>query len=206
MTHLHGQIKKVIVLMGIPGSGKGTQAKRLAETYGYVHISSGELLRAMLSDPKADPQDKEMALPIREGKLVPDVLIYKVIFSAIEAYLEKGTGVVLDGVIRTLAQAEEFAVFLKNHGWEDELIVFDIHISDDLSFERMMARRALRTEVREDDEPEIMRRRVTEQGNTLLAPIMMYYGREQVLHTINGTESIDNVTETLHSILRANTV
>ena len=66
--------------MGAPGSGKGTQAKKIAEKYNYGHISTGDLLRALAENPEAPEEDKKMLEDMKAGKLVSDELIYKLAF------------------------------------------------------------------------------------------------------------------------------
>ncbi len=65
-------MKKIIILVGVPGSGKGTQAKKLALKYNYGHISTGDLLRALDTDPNGDPEDKKKLEDMISGKLVSD--------------------------------------------------------------------------------------------------------------------------------------
>ena len=77
-------MKKIIILLGVPGSGKGTQAKRLAARSGFAHISTGELLRALEADTSADSHDRQKLADMKAGKLVPDELIYKLAFREIK--------------------------------------------------------------------------------------------------------------------------
>ena len=81
---------KVIMLMGVPGSGKGTQAQMLDDDSRYVHVSTGELFRNIDSDPHADPEDKEILHRMKQGELVPDSIVFKLAFQAIEDILKQG--------------------------------------------------------------------------------------------------------------------
>ena len=81
-------MKKIIILMGVPGSGKGTQARILKQKFNYGHISTGDLLRALDADPNGDPEDKKMLADMKAGKLVSDSLIYKLAFQEIEKYFD----------------------------------------------------------------------------------------------------------------------
>ena len=112
-------MKKVIILLGIPGSGKGTQAKLLVQKYGYGHISTGDLLRALQADAKADAKDKQMLADMKAGKLVADELIYKLAFAEMEKYLNAGNGVVLDGAIRSVEQAKAYQQFFADKAVTD---------------------------------------------------------------------------------------
>ena len=108
-------MKKIIILLGVPGSGKGTQAKKIAERYGYRHISTGELLRTLESDPSASADDKAKLAEMKGGKLVSDELIYKLAFAEIKKNVQADTGVVLDGAIRSVAQAVGYQKFFMEH-------------------------------------------------------------------------------------------
>ena len=76
-------MKKIIILMGVPGSGKGTQARILKQKFNYGHISTGDLLRALDADPDGDFDDKKMLADMKAGKVVADDLIYKLAFKEI---------------------------------------------------------------------------------------------------------------------------
>ena len=104
-------IKKIIILLGIPGSGKGTQAMRLVERYGYTHISTGDLLRGLQGKNDLDDELQEAVHTMLEGKLVKDDVVYRLGFDAIRNALDAGNGVVLDGVVRNRAQAERYQKF-----------------------------------------------------------------------------------------------
>ena len=99
--------------MGVPGSGKGTQAKKIAQKYGYGHISTGDLLRALDADANGNPEDKQKLAEMKSGKLVSDDLIYKLAFQEMDKYLDAGQGVVLDGAIRNVEQAKKYQELAK---------------------------------------------------------------------------------------------
>ncbi|MBU1613037.1 nucleoside monophosphate kinase, partial [Patescibacteria group bacterium] len=99
-------MKKIVILIGPPGCGKGTQAKRLVAKFGYGHISSGELLRKMNKNPNLSTREKSLLRDVVEkGKLAPDELVFRLVVKKTEEYLKKGKGVIFDGAIRTLEQA-----------------------------------------------------------------------------------------------------
>ncbi len=191
-------MKKVIILLGVPGSGKGTQAKKLAVNFGYTHISTGDLLRALEADPAGDPADKQKLADMKAGKLVSDDLIYKLSFAAIETSLQQGKGVVLDGAIRSVAQAERYQEFFGEK--HVEAVAIEIALSDEEIMRRMQSRIAS-GQARADDTPEILQKRITTQGNTALRPIAEYYNGLGMLETVDGTKTIDEVFESIVNIL-----
>jgi len=216
-------MKKIIILIGAPGSGKGTQAKRLVDRYGYGHISTGDLLRALDKDENADPMDKKMLEGMKLGVLVSDELIYKLAFNEIEKYLSAGKGIVLDGAIRNVDQAKKYQDFFIEKGYGSDVIVIEISITDELSMKRALVRREYATkgklvpavassmdggtarveEVRRDDEPEVLKKRLAEQGNVALKPILDYYDDLGILVRQDGSKSIDEVDEDVINILES---
>lgn len=185
--------------MGPPGSGKGTQAKMLAEKFGYQHLSTGDLIRAILADPAADPEEKKEAEKSRVGQLAADWLIYRLTFREIEKNLSKGRGVILDGAIRNLAQAKEFGRFFEEKGLWDKVRVVWVALSDEEAWERLTKRRVCascgeiipylpaakdlkvcpkcggKLAARSDDNPEALKKRFVEQGNVAQKPILDFF-------------------------------
>lgn len=194
-------MKRVIILLGIPGSGKGTQAKMLCEEYGYGHISTGDLLRAIDADPQAAPAHKELLAGMKAGQLVSDDFIYEIAFAAIERNLSEGKGVVLDGAIRTVAQAERYQVFFAEQGVNDSVISIEIALDDATATERIMRRSAASLSVRADDAPEVITKRMQDQGNAAVAPIREYYCAQGVLAVVDGTQDIASVKNDITTLL-----
>lgn len=218
-------MKKIIILMGVPGSGKGTQARILKQKFNYGHISTGDLLRALDADPNGDPEDKKMLADMKAGKLVSDSLIYKLAFAEIEKYLNNGQGVILDGAIRNVDQAKKYQEFFAEKGLTNEVMVVEIKLSDETSWNRLTKRKVcpvcgfilpysleneLKTKcpecggeliVRKDDNPETIKKRIEDQGNKAIAPILNYYRDLGVLVSIDGEKNIDNVDEEVCKIL-----
>ncbi|MBD3310903.1 MAG: adenylate kinase [Candidatus Magasanikbacteria bacterium] len=219
-------MKKIIILMGAPGSGKGTQAKKISEKYNYGHISTGDLLRALAEDENADPGDKKMLEDMKAGRLVADELIYKLAFKEIEKYLSQDKGVVLDGAIRNLDQAKKYYDFFKEKGLKNEIIVIEVKISDESSWNRLTKRRVCAEcsyilpyspeneamtkcpecggalEVREDDKPEVIKKRIEDQGNKTLKPILDYYRDMGLLREVDGEKSIEEVEKEIDQVLK----
>ncbi len=218
-------MKKIIILLGVPGSGKGTQAKRLAEKYGYGHISTGDLLRALANDSQADKKDKQALEDMKSGKLVPDWLIYKLSFQAIEKQLSQGQGVVLDGAIRNLSQAEEYQKFFVEKKLGNEVLAIEVVLEDEESFNRLTKRRVCakcgeiipwlpttkdlqvcpkcggELVIRKDDDEIVIRKRIVEQGNVALRPIAEYYEKIGVLERVDGMRDIDEVEKEIERVL-----
>ncbi|MCX6779695.1 MAG: nucleoside monophosphate kinase [Candidatus Magasanikbacteria bacterium] len=134
-------MKKILIFIGPPGSGKGTQAKLLAQKYGFKHISTGDLLRELTTNEQASEQQKEALEEMKAGKLVPDWLIYELAFAAVKENLDNGKGVVLDGAIRNLEQAQKYQEFFEQNSWSDEVLTVEVALSDEEAFNRLTKRR-----------------------------------------------------------------
>jgi adenylate kinase len=193
-------MKKIIILMGVPGSGKGTQANMLCDRTGYAHISTGDLLRALELDPAADAQDKEKLAAMKAGQLVSDELIFKLAFTEIQKHVASGRGVVLDGAIRNIEQAQAYEQFFVAHGWQNEVLVIEITISDEETWRRVEMRIAS-GRGRADDDRDVVQKRINAQGNKAIRPILEYYKNLGVLETINGLESIESVAAQIQQIV-----
>lgn len=219
-------MKRILIFLGIPGSGKGTQARLLVERYGYMHISTGDLLRRLEKDPDADPADLAQLVLMKEGKLVPNELIYKLLFTEIEKQYFAGKNIIIDGAIRSLEQAEALQTFFETHGMVEEVEAIKFKISDELSFLRLSRRTMCDScgdirpympdaEVgvcekcggniitRKDDNPEIIRARIEEQGEKAIRPIIDYFKNKGELIVVDASRSVDEVDEEVVEKLRA---
>lgn len=199
-------MKHIILFMGIPGSGKGTQAHRLVEEFGYTHISTGDLLRALAKDEEADPADKAALAEMKSGGLVSDELVLKLTFTAIEKALAAGTGVVLDGSVRTIGQAKAFYDLLKERNLVDDAVVIEIALSDETAIERLTLRKEIGSQAggkvvfREDDQPEIIKKRIAEQGNTVVAPLTAFFEEKELLQRIDGALDVESVAQEIKTV------
>jgi adenylate kinase len=217
-------MKKIIIFLGAPGSGKGTQAIKIAEKYGYGHISTGNLLRAIQKKPKLTADEKSALRAMKEGKLVPDAIIYHLAFTEMESFFKNNKGVVLDGAIRTLEQAKEYQNFFKEKGLEKEVLTIEVYIPDEESFNRLANRRVCEScgaifpvdvtkplprciqcggklVTRADDAPEIVTKRIVVQGNKAIAPIKAYFQAMHELQVIDGAQPIYAVEQAIDALL-----
>ncbi len=218
-------MRKILIFIGPPGSGKGTQAKLLAQKYGFKHISTGDLLRALAQDTNASEPQKQALEEMKAGKLVPDWLIYELAFAAIKSSLEKGVGVVLDGAIRNLEQAQKYEEYFEQNGWQEEVLTIEVALSDDEILNRLTKRRICKNcgEIipylattkdlsacpkcggeliyRQDDKPEIIEARIKEQGNATILPIADYYKDLNVLEIVDGQQTIEDVFSQIEKII-----
>lgn len=194
-------MKKIVILLGIPGSGKGTQAMRLAQKYGYEHISTGELLRSLQDREDLDEQLKDAVETMLQGKLVDDDVVYRLGFDAIKRALDTEKGVVLDGVIRNVAQAKQYYLFFKRLRVIDHVQVIEISLDDDESFCRLQARINSGYQSRPDDTPEILRERIKVQGNISLASIKEFYASHNLLKSVDGRQTMDDVEKAIDNII-----
>jgi len=226
MAGINFFMKKIIIFLGPPGSGKGTQAKNIVKKYNYVHISTGESLRTLVKENDTTPEEKEALNAMKEGHLVPDWLVFKVAFKDIDISLENQQGVVLDGAIRTLTQAKEYQEYFKKKKVENEVVVIEIHLDDEEAFSRLVHRKICSNckqiypnpevkiipekctvcsgelTVRPDDDELIAHNRISEQGSSLINPLHEYYRSTGALHVVDGKKGMEEVEKEIDHILK----
>ncbi len=115
-------VPPVILLMGPPGSGKGTQAATIEEAWGFRRIETGALLRSMRNDPS--PEAKKVIVIIDSGHLAPPPLVAHLVIQEMQRVLRDGTGIVFDGSPRTLAEAERLLGALHAGKYSRVLVMF----------------------------------------------------------------------------------
>ncbi len=183
-----------ILILGPQGSGKGTQAKRVAFEYGYVHIATGDILR------EAVAQGTELGLrvqPILEaGHLVDDALMIELIRDRLDEP-DAAEGFVLDGFPRTLVQAEALDAMLAEIG-RPLVVVFEFQISDEDCIQRLLSR--ARIEGRTDDTPEAIAKRLA-LYHELTEPVVEHYRATGNLVGIHADRSEDEVFLELQAAL-----
>ncbi|OHB58484.1 MAG: adenylate kinase [Planctomycetes bacterium GWF2_42_9] len=204
----------VIVLLGPPGAGKGTQCKRVADKYKLVHLSSGDILRSNRKD--GTELGKKAAEYMDSGKLVPDQLIIEMMAGAIES--AKGN-CVLDGFPRTVVQAKELDKALAAKNKKIDAIV-NLAVDDSVIENRMTGRRSCpacgavyhietlkpkkdgicdkcgeKLVQRADDNPEVVRNRL-KTYHEQTAPVAGYYADNgNKIIDIDSERSVDEVTK-----------
>ena len=157
-----------ILILGPQGSGKGTQAKRVAAEYGYVHIATGDILREAVAE---GTELGRRVQPILEaGRLVDDELMIELIRARLDEP-DAAEGFVLDGFPRTPRQAEALDVMLVEIG-RPLVVIFEFLIADEVCIERLLNR--ARLEGRADDTPEAIARRL-ELYHELTEPVVEHY-------------------------------
>jgi adenylate kinase len=184
-----------IVVLGPQGSGKGTQAKKIAATYGIPHIATGDMIREMMQRPT------ELGAELREvydrGDLVSDDLMIRLIRDR----LDRGDtlpGFVLDGFPRTLVQSEALDDLMSELGRPID-IVFEFQVPDRQQlFDRLLKR--AREEHRSDDTPEAMQRRL-ELYDTETAPLVEYY--RSTRGNVVGIHADRTIEDVFHEIQQA---
>jgi len=214
-------------MIGPPGSGKGTQAKRISAKYGYGHISTGDLLRALSKHTDLSHAEMTILNRVKMGHLAPDAIIYKLAFAEIEKYLSRGAGVVLDGAIRNVEQAKGFEKFFEEKGLVGETVVIEISLNDHEVYSRLTKRRICavcgeiipwlpttrhlekcpkcggQLQVRPDDDINVIKNRIKKQGEAAIVPIVEYYEQKGLLRKIDGLPSIDEVEKEVDNVLNA---
>jgi adenylate kinase len=175
-----------ILLLGPQGSGKGTQAKRIADEYGLVHVATGDILRGAISE--GTELGKEVEPILASGGLVPDDAMIALIRERLQQE-DAHDGFVLDGFPRTQPQAEALDVMLQEID-RPLTVVFALDISDESCTQRLLKRAEL--EGRKDDTPEVIARRLhTYHEQT--EPLIEHYRTRGSLVTIHADRPIDAV-------------
>lgn len=212
-----------ILLMGLPGAGKGTQSEQIARDYDIVHISTGDIFRQAIKE--ETPLGLEAKSFTDRGDLVPDDVTNGLVRERLAQADVKAAGFMLDGYPRTKVQAEaleENLTTLKTH--IDAVILIDV--DSDVLKARLSGRIICRdcgatyhkiynppTEEnvcdncgshdfyqREDDKPERVAHRISLQMESI-RPILDYYNQRGLLHKINGEQSIESVYREIRTIL-----
>lgn len=211
-----------IILMGLPGAGKGTQAEKIVATYGIPHISTGDMFRAAMQ------QETELGLKAKsfmdKGELVPDEVTNGIVKERLQqADTEKGF--LLDGFPRTQAQAEALDKIMEELNRSIDAVI-NIEVNPDILMQRLTGRIICRNcgstyhktnnppkvegtcdrcgshdfYQREDDKPETVENRIQiniEQSK----PILNYYNAKGLLRNVDGESGIDNLFKTIQSIM-----
>lgn len=191
-----------IILLGPPGSGKGTQAQLLVQRYGIVQLSTGEMLRAAVAG--GTPVGLKAKEIMASGGLVPDEIVVGIISDRIDQPDAKN-GFILDGFPRTVPQAEALDDLLKHKHLKLDGVI-ELRVNESALLNRVETRvaqmRERGEEVRVDDTPEVLTKRLASYRSQT-EPLIHYYSERRKLSTIDGMMAIDEVTRAIHRQLLA---
>ena len=191
-----------LILLGPPGAGKGTQAQRLVQKYGIVQLSTGEMLRAAVAaETPIGLQAKDV---MASGSLVPDEIVIGIISDRLDQPDMKN-GFILDGFPRTVPQAAALDELLKKKHIRLDAVV-ELRVNESALLNRVETRvaemRARGEEVRIDDTPEVLSKRLANY-RSMTEPLIHYYSERRKLATVDGMLSIEQVTREVYRILAA---
>lgn len=208
----------IAILLGAPGSGKGTQSKALASKYGFRHLSTGDIFRAEIAE--KTPLGEKAAEYVKKGQLVPD----EVVTEMVAAKLEPGQKYLLDGFPRNLAQAQSLDTMIKGHKMAVEVVIL-LDLPQAEAIKRLTSRRvckgcgevynvltkAPKTEgkcdlcgadvIQRDDDSETTAKKRLMVFDDLTSPLTTYYKAEGVFHSVDASQSPDQVTRQLSAVI-----
>ena len=212
-----------IIMLGAPGAGKGTQAKKIADKYQIPHISTGDIFRANIKE--GTELGKKAKSYMDQGLLVPDELTLELIMDRFKNP-DCVNGYVLDGFPRTIPQAEALTKALEKNGEAIDYAI-NVEVPDENIVTRMSGRRAClacgatyhivyaptKTEgvcdrcgealvLRDDDKPETVKKRL-DVYHSQTQPLIDYYTKQGKLAEVDGTQNVDAVFDTIVKILGA---
>lgn len=186
-----------IILFGPPAAGKGTQAKRLIESRGLVHLSTGDMLRA------ARKSGTELGLKVAgimdRGDLVSDEIVIALIDEQLDMN-PNAAGFIFDGFPRTVPQAEALDALMEKHGTQVDGVI-RLCVDDGALVDRITKR--FKEEGRKDDNPESFKIRLGNY-NVQTAPLLPFYSAQGKLTEIDGMASPDDVSASIANVLNAN--
>jgi adenylate kinase len=191
-----------LILLGPPGSGKGTQAQRLVQRYGIVQLSTGEMLRAAVA--AQTPVGLKAKDIMASGALVPDEIVVGIISDRLDQP-DAAKGFILDGFPRTVPQAEALDELLKKKHMRLDAVI-ELRVNESALLQRVETRvaemRARGEEVRIDDTQEVLTKRLASYRQ-LTEPLIHYYSERRKLLTVDGMMTIEHVTREINRILTA---
>ena len=179
-----------LILFGPPGSGKGTQSVRIAERYGLVHISTGDIFRREIRN--QTHLGLKVQSIIEKGELVPDELLVDILRSALQQ-AGKTAGFVFDGFPRTLPQAADLDKLMAETG-EKVSLVLALEVDEEEVVTRLLKRAQL--EGRKDDTEDVIRNRM-KVYHSQTHPLMEYYDKQGKFISVHGVGSIDEIFATI---------
>ena len=181
---------KRLIFLGPPGAGKGTQAQVLSENHQIPHISTGDILRAAVTN--QTPLGKQAKDYMNRGELVPDNLILGLIQDRL-SYDDTDNGWILDGFPRNVNQAAFLEELLAKLNQSADCVL-NLEVPDEILVERLLARK------RKDDNEETIRRRL-EIYHQDTVPVINFYQERETLKIIDGDRSMEAVSESLSEVI-----
>jgi adenylate kinase len=175
-----------VLLLGVQGSGKGTQAKRLASEYDIAHLSTGDMLRKAVAE--GTELGRRVKPILESGDLVPDDLMIELIRDRVQSP-ETADGFILDGFPRTMAQADALDAMLSEID-RPLSVVLELQVPDDVAIARLRKRAA--EEGRSDDTPEAIANRI-DLYHRETKPLVPHYRLAGNLVGIHGNRSENEV-------------
>lgn len=189
-----------IILLGPPGAGKGTQARRLVSKYGIVQLSTGDMLRAAVA--ASTPVGQRAKATLERGQLVPDQVVVDIIADRIDQPDAKA-GFILDGFPRTVPQAQALERLLAERGLKLDAVI-ELKVDEGILLERITRRvadMAARGEnLRSDDNPEVLKGRLAAY-RAQTAPVVDHYAAKSMLKRVDGMAPVEAVTAAIDHIL-----
>ena len=186
-----------LILLGPPGAGKGTQAKRLEETRGMKQLSTGDMLRAEIV--AQSPLGQKVKAIMDSGQLVSDDIVIEMISNRIDQP-DCQSGFILDGYPRTVAQAEALDKMLAQKGRNLDSVI-ELAVDEGILLSRIQKRVAENAaNVRADDNEEALKRRLGVYRDQT-APILPYYKSRGILRQVDGMAEIESVSGEIAKIL-----
>ena len=210
-----------IIMLGAPGAGKGTQAKKIAEKYSVPHISTGDIFRANIKN--GTELGKKAKTYMDQGALVPDELVVDLVVDRV-AQDDAKNGYVLDGFPRTIPQAEALDAALAKLNDKVDFAI-DVDVPDENIIDRMSGRRACvacggtyhvkfnptkvenvcdacggQLILRDDDQPETVKKRL-DVYHEQTQPLIEYYTKKGILKSVDGTQDMAKVFDCIVEIL-----
>ena len=186
-----------LILFGPPGAGKGTQAVKIAEKYGWIHISTGDILRAEVS--QGTPLGLKVKSVMEAGHLVSDELLIEIMKSVYNKY-STAKGFVLDGFPRTLNQAQELDKMIATFGHSISLVLA-LEVNEDELVKRLLKR--AQDQGRKDDTEEVIKNRLV-QYHAFTKPLIEYYKGKKLFKEVFGEGTIDDIFNLLCKSIPAN--
>ena len=183
-----------IILFGPPGAGKGTQSKYLVKKLNAFQISTGDLLRNEIT--KNSDIGKSISNDMKDGKFISDEIVNKLIENLVYDPKKKNN-LIFDGYPRTLSQAKNLELLLKNSNQEIDLILF-LNVNKETILKRLEKRKNI--ENRSDDVSDTIVRRYVKYMETT-QPVLNFYSKNQNFKQIDGSLDIDEITRKIDTFI-----